>query len=256
MIEVPVSTDDSMLPGTCIGASRGRSIRIAMCCVLMLLVALATPWDVGASPSSARPSTTSPLYAAQQADNDGDSFSDDIDPDDDNDQVMDDMDEDPFNAPSSAVETPDIIAPDQDTDNDGIENIMDPDDDNDVIEDDEDPAPFTPVPPSNTPAPPTETPDTPGVEAPAPVQPDVVQPDRPVVQRDSPLPPPRPATDGPGTFAVQSRTQDSAPLVAALPSTGNTGDIRPDSSWPLLPVTLAAILGGSGLLLRQRSSRP
>lgn len=167
---------------------------------------------------------------------------------------MDDMDGDPFNAPSSAVETPDIIAPDQDTDNDGIENIMDPDDDNDVIEDDEDPAPFTPVPQVNTPAPPTEVPEE---LAPArPDQPDVTQPGKPEVQQSAPQPRARPATDETEPFAGQSRTQDTAPLVVALPSTGSTGDVQPDFSWPTLLATLAAILGGSGLVLRQRSTRP
>lgn len=259
VIEVPVSTNNSMLPNTRVGASRRRPIRIAMCCVLMLLVTLTTPWDVGASPSPVRQATSSPMYAAAPPDNDGDGIPDEMDMDDDDDGVLDDMDEDPFNAPPVVAETPDIIAPDQDSDNDGIDNIMDPDDDNDVIEDDEDPAPFTPVPSVDTPVPPTEIPEVPAAEEPAPAQPegpDVVQPDKPEVQRNAPPPPARPATDEQEPFAVQSRPQDTAPLVVALPSTGSTGDVQPDSSRASILAVLAVALGGSGLLIHRRSNRP
>ncbi len=172
-IKVHVSTDDSRIPLPPVGHSPGRSIRIAMCYVLALLVAFATPWNVEATPSSARQPASSQMHAAAPGDNDGDGIPDEMDPDDDNDGVADSMDADPFTAGPTPEETPDIIAPDQDSDHDGIDNILDPDDDNDVIEDDEDPAPFTPAPPADTPAPPvdtpvipTEVPETPLMEGP------------------------------------------------------------------------------------------
>lgn len=256
-IEVPVSTDDSMIAHAPAGPNQKRSTRVAMCFVVALLVALATPWNVEAAPSSAHQPDSSQMYAAAPGDNDGDGMADEIDPDDDNDQVMDEMDPHPFTAGPTPEVTPDIIAPDQDSDDDHIDNIMDPDDDNDTIEDDEDPAPFTPAPPVvtpdspvDTPVPPTEVPTTPDTDEPAPAPPDSFQ-----AQQPAPQLPSGPAIDEPEPFAVQTQSQDSAPLVVALPSTGGTGDVEPDSSSRSLLVTLAAVLGTSASLLRRRSSR-
>lgn len=251
-IKVHVSTNDSMTPLPPVGPSPGRSIRIAMCYVLALLVAFATPWNVEAAPSSARQPASSQMHAAAPGDNDGDGIPDEMDPDDDNDGVADSMDADPFNAGPTPEETPDILAPDQDSDHDGIDNIMDPDDDNDVIEDDEDPAPFTPAPPVDTPVFPTEVPETPVpvMEEPAPAQ-----LDKPEVEQPAPQPPDRPGIDEPEPFTVQSQPQDTAPLVVALPSTGGSGEVQPDSSLTSLLATLAVVLGSSGFLIRRRSSQ-
>jgi len=178
-----------------------------------------------------------------------------MDMDDDNDQVMDDLDEDPFNAPQTAVETPDIIAPDQDTDNDGIENIMDPDDDNDVIEDDEDPAPFTPVPPVNTPAP-TEIPDAPVVDESEQSDGQDYVETEPTLQQSAPRPSTRPAASEPEPAAVEGPPQNTAPLVVALPSTGSTRGVHEDSSWPGIFAALGAVLGGSGVVIRRQPNLP
>lgn len=234
--ELPVSPEDSMIECTPDSSRLSLAIRIGMFCVLMLL-GLATPARVDASPaSSLRDTSSSP--AAAPDDNDGDGIPDDSDPDDDNDSVADATDVDPFNAAPPPAETPDIIAPDQDTDNDGIDNIMDPDDDNDAVEDDEDPAPFTPVPPA-------EIPEAPEAEVPAPEQPDAAGVAEPV----------RPEIDAPGPIASQSRPEANAPLVVALPSTGSGGTAYTGFPLSAFLSTLALVSGTTALMLRGRAAQ-
>lgn len=253
VIEVPVSSANPRVVAVPRDSRHPWPSHIAVACLMLLLILLLAPLTGRAAPASPSDPASAFHAAAAPGDSDDDGIPDEMDPDDDDDKVADDLDHEPLEPGPPPEESPDIIAPGQDTDHDGIENIMDPDDDNDAVEDDEDPAPFTPVPPAEEPQAPVE-------EHPAPSQPDTSVAEQPVIdQPGTDQPPPAPLGGSSLSEPVQVRSpdqpQETAPLVVALPSTGNAAE---ESSPHLLAVAftiLALALGAGGMVLHRRANR-
>jgi len=266
VIEVPVSSVDPPVVVIPWNPRRPWPGRIAVACVMLPLILILAPLTGRAAPLAPHDPVSAVHAAAAPGDSDDDGIPDEMDPDDDDDAVSDSTDPDPVNAGPPPAESPGIIAPGQDTDQDGIENVMDPDDDNDAVEDDEDPAPFTPVPPAEEPDEPVEEhpapsqPDTPVEEHPAPSQPDTPVDEHPVIpQSESNQPASAPLGGPPMSEPVQveslDQSQDSAPLVVALPSTGNAA-VDGSRHLPVAVLTsLALAFGATGMVLHRRANR-
>lgn len=196
-------------------------LRVLFVIPVFLLAMLATM-----TPATARwHQAGSALNLAQVLDNDGDTLTDDIDPDDDNDGVADSGDPDPFNAniPGAGVTpTPDPNASNEDSDGDTIPNDLDPDDSNNGVPDNEEPA------------------------APGP-------PPVPVVVETVPVVADPPAEPEPYVPVTEQDYEPAAPVVTSLPSTGTLAHAE-DGNSSLLLLSLVVLMVTIAAQMRYRSA--
>ena len=175
-----------------------------------------------AIPGDAQPTQSTD---SETVDTDGDGLDNASDPDDDNDGVTDADNPAPFDStiPGAVTPTQATDSEGPDNDGDGLDNASDPDDDNDGTPDADDPFPFG-DPPSAEPG------------------------------KSQPEPPVDAVNQEPGSGAISGNalaTGGSAPLVTALPSTGEGQLPHEALTAPLALILLGLTLGGAAGRLRR-----